>query len=263
MRLAGKSPLLHQIERPALNRWATSLLHEGLATGTVVRVLASHRLYWRFMQSVGAVADDRNPFDRLDLARQARREGAREKRRPFAPEDVVKLWRAAQAGGDNRLADLIWIAAHTGARIEELCSLRVEHVKPDRFDIVAAKTSAGVRTVPVHTMLAPTLARLVEASSDGYVISGEKPDQYGRRGGRLGKRFSALRTAEGFGAEVVFHSIRKCCATQWEHAAVAEPVAQDLIGHKRVSLLGRVYSGGSTWEAKREAIEKLSYPSSD
>jgi integrase len=45
------------------------------------------------------------------------------------------------------------MAMYTGARREELCSLRVEHVKEDRFEIVDAKTKAGVRTVPIHRQI--------------------------------------------------------------------------------------------------------------
>ena len=42
------------------------------------------------------------------------------------------------------------MAAHTGARIEELCSLKLEQVLADRFKIEDAKTEAGWRIIPIH-----------------------------------------------------------------------------------------------------------------
>jgi hypothetical protein len=77
------------------------------------------------------------------------------------------------------------------------------------------------------------------------------------------KRFGRLKTAAGFGPELVFHSIRKLVATQLEQAGVAESTAADLLGHDRrgATMSFGLYSGGSSMEQKRAAIEKLVYPS--
>ena len=58
----------------------------------------------------------------------------------------------------------------------------VANVKDDRFAIATAKTSAGVREVPIHRELAQTMARLVDQSTDGYLFSGLKPNKNGARG---------------------------------------------------------------------------------
>lgn len=262
LRLAGKFPNLAMVVRPALNRYATELLKEGLAIGTVGRILGAHRLYWKFLQSVGAVPDSSNPFDRMDIGRQVRREASRPSRRPFAPADVRALWEAAGAGGDAMLADLVLLLAYEGSRLEEICSLRTQDVDlaGATFTIRQAKSAAGVRTVPLHTAARGTMARLIEASTDGYVISGERTDKYGRRQNRLGKRGGALIRKLGHAPTITLHSIRKCVVTMLERAAVPEGTTQDLIGHARSTLAGRTYSGGSTLEMKRAAIELLSYP---
>jgi integrase len=160
------------------------------------------------------------------------------------------------------LASLIELAAYTGARLEEICSLRVQDVdlKGGWFRITEAKTESGRRVIPIHSNLAPTMARLVAASADGYVLSGEIPDQYGRRSGRLGKRFAALRTSLEFGSELVFHSIRKTVATSLSQAGVADGTIEALIGHAPATLLRRTYASPATLEMKRLAIEKLAYP---
>ena len=63
-----------------------------------------------------------------------------------------------------------------------------------------------------------------------------------------------------FGPEHVFHSIRRTVATLLENAGLAEGVAADIIGHEKPTMTYGLYSGGASLEVKREAIEKLSYP---
>jgi integrase len=80
-------------------------------------------------------------------------------RAPFEPADVVKLLQMAEGEDDKQLADLISLGMWSGARIEELCSLKVEQVKgnADHFDIQDAKTPAGIRQDAVggHATLIP------------------------------------------------------------------------------------------------------------
>jgi integrase len=52
-----------------------------------------------------------------------------------------------------------------------------------------------------------------------------------------------LKTALGYGPEVTFHSIRKAVITMLERAGVPEGTVQDIVGHKRSSLMGSTYSG--------------------
>ena len=59
------------------------------------------------------------------------------------------------------------MAAHTGARIEELCSLKLEQVMDDRFKIEDAKTEAGWRIIPIHDDIKQLVARLKDESTDG------------------------------------------------------------------------------------------------
>ena len=205
------------------------------------------------------VAEDHEPFQRLDVARRNKRDAPQSARLPFEPADVVALLEAARGKGDGQLADLIMMAMYTGARREELCSLRVEHVHGDYFEIVAAKTAAGVRTVPIHDELVPTMARLVAESTDGYVLSGLRTDRHGDRGDGIGKRFGMLKTELGFRNRHVFHSHRGTVITMLERAGVPESTVQDIVGHERSTLTGSTYSGKSTLDMKREALAKLSY----
>ena len=258
-RFAAKFPMVQEVTRPEVRRWCTGLMNDdGLMPKTVQRILGALRGYWRYLQSIDVAGEDDEPFSKLDVARQNKQTEPRSARLPFEPADVVKLHRAAEAK-DQVLADLIKLAMYTGARREELCSLRVEHVADGHFEIVASKTAAGVRTVPIHCELAQTMARLVGQSKDGYVLSGLVANRNGDRGDAIGKKFTRLKKSMGFDDRHVFHSIRKTVVTILENAGAPENVVADLVGHEKTTMTFGLYSGGLTLAVKQEALEKLAY----
>ena len=251
-RLAQKFPMLNDISRKEVRRWVTELTAE-LKPATVQRMMTDCRSYWTYLATIEAVPEDSAPFDRLGLKVKA------SSWLPFEAGDVLKLLNGAMAREDSELADLIRLAMYSGARREELCGLRVEHVNEDHFEIVDAKTTAGVRTVPVHRELQQIVARLVDESSDGYVISELAVNKYGSRGDAIGKRFTRLKRDMGFGSRHVFHSLRGTVITMLERAEVPESTVQDIVGHERSTLTGSTYSGKSTLGMKAKALDKLAY----
>jgi integrase len=232
---------------------------DGLTPKTVQRILSALRGYWRYLQSIEVAGEDHEPFSRLDVARQNKRTEPRSKRQPFEPADVVKLLDAAIERGDDQLADLIRLGMWTGCRIEELCALKVEQVKGDHFAVGEAKTAAGWRDVPIHRELAQTMARLIEGSKDGHVLSGLGVNKYGERSNGVGKRFGRLKTELGFGPQHVFHSLRKTVVTILENAGVPENVVADIVGHEKTTMTYGLYSGGVSLAVKRDALAKLAY----
>jgi integrase len=171
----------------------------------------------------------------------------------------VKLLDAAIARGDDQLADLIRLGMWTGCRIEELCALKVEQVKGDYFAVEDAKTKAGWRDVPIHSELRQAMARLVDQSKDGCVLSGLTVNKYGDRSNGIGKRFGRMKASLGFGPQHVFHSIRKTVVTILENASVPENIVADIVGHEKTTMTYGLYSGGVSLAVKRDALDKLAY----
>lgn len=252
-RVAEAFALLRDISKPEVRKWAAGL---ELSRKSIVIILSGAAIYWRWLQSEGIAAEGDNPFERVDLANSPRGTDGRE---PFTPEDVVRLRAAAP---DNQMRDLITLAMWTGARIEELCSLRTEHVGAASFRIVSAKTQAGVRVVPIHPKLRQTVTRLIEQSTDGYLLTGLHVDRFGFRSNTIGKRFSGFKTRMGFGPRQVFHSIRRCVVTQLENAGAKENEVAALVGHDIKTITYGLYSGGASLEVKAAALALLDYPQS-
>jgi integrase len=249
-RLGAKFPTLRDINRKVVRHWVTEMATD-LKAATVQRMMSDCRTYWKYLATVEAVPEDSAPFDRLGLKVK------QSSWKPYEPKDAVRLLKAAE--GDTQLADLIRMAMYTGARREELCSLKVVNVKGDRFEIVGAKTEAGIRTVPIHRRLATTIRRLVKASKDGYVLSGLSPNRNDDRGDAIGKRFTRLKRSLDFDDRHTFHSWRGTVITMLEHAGVPEGTVQDIVGHERHTLTGSIYSAKSTFEMRKAAIKKLVY----
>jgi integrase len=249
-RLAAKLPMLNDVTRKEVRRWVTELVAE-LKPTTVQRLMSDCRTYWAYLATIEVVPEESAPFDRLGLKIK------KVSWLPYTPEEAVRLLEAAQS--DAKLANLIRMAMYTGGRREELCSLKTEHVKADRFEIVDAKTAAGIRTVPIHRQLSKTIKRLVKDSEDGYVLSGLKPNTNGVRGDAIGKKFTRLKKSLNFSDRHAFHSWRGTVITVLERAGVPEGTVQDLVGHERSTLTGSTYSGKSTFEMRQKAINKLVY----
>lgn len=103
------------------------------------------------------------------------------------------------------------------------------------------------------------MARLLDESKGGYVLSGLSKDRYGARGNGIGKRFAYLKKAKGFDDRCVFHPIRKTVVTILENAGVAENVVADTVGHEKATVTFGLYSGGTSLAVKTKALANLVY----
>ncbi|MEJ6517174.1 MAG: tyrosine-type recombinase/integrase [Pseudomonadales bacterium] len=184
---------------------------------------------------------------------RTKKKAAGKARKDWRPEDLVGVYRAAK---DADLRLLIRIAAYTGARREELCSPTTVFDQ-DTISIADSKTSAGIRTVPVHDAIKPLINDWVAARKN------LKPNKFGDMSDAIGKRFGRLKTELGYDKSLVFHSIRATVATLLENADVPEGVSADLVGHEKPNMTYGLYSGGASLDVKREAINLLKYPEWD
>ncbi len=136
----------------------------------------------------------------------------------FKPKEVEHLYKQSLLNEDVILSQLIYIASYTGARIEEICSLKINdiNIEYEYFDIKNAKTRAGNRQVPIHSALKPLIEKLILQSQDGYLLSGLTLNKYGDRSNAIGKRFGRMKAKLKYPRLQVFHSIRKIVITTFE-----------------------------------------------
>ncbi|MFM9382457.1 tyrosine-type recombinase/integrase [Pseudomonas sp. UV AK001] len=202
-----------------------------------------------------------NPFEKHTLPSLKGKAKLDAKRKAFTIEEVGTLHAASKEQGLDTLADLILLGGYTGARIEELCQLRKEHVITidgvTMFDIVDSKTVAGIRQVPVHPNITSLVDRLSKSSTDGYLVPTGSNNKYGIRSDALSKAFGRLKTTMGFDRTRVFHSIRATVITQLVRADVPDRLIKELVGHETGTVTFDVYSDGASPKQKLDAISKL------
>lgn len=264
LKFAERFPYVQDVKRKDVQRWVNGLVQEeGKKAATVRRALSEVRGYWAYLMSIEIIPEDILPFEKLSLPKDGAKEAVRDERRAFTPEDVVALIRAAEAKGDTQLADLIRLGMWTGARLEELCALKIASVHAGYFEVEDAKTAAGWRRVPIHPKLAPTLACLIEASKkakDEYVMAGLTPNKYMDRSNAIGKRFGRLKSDAKFGSQYVFHSIRHTVATMFKSLRVEEAIAADILGHEHDRITYGRYGDATYWKTLVDVVGLLDYP---
>jgi integrase len=262
VRFVARFKLSHEVNREGLLNWVHQLqVTEGLKAPTVRRIISACRGYWDYLHLAGHLRGQETIFDRVSPKKATKSKSAvQKKRQAFDIADVSRLITKALDNDDQQLARLIWLGIWTGCRIEELCGLQVSSVHPDHFVVTDAKTSAGLRVVPVHPRLHPLLHHLCANSKDGYVLSGLTFNKYEDRSNAIGKRFGRLKTAMGYDTRYVFHSIRKTVATEFENLDVPENVAADIIGHEKKTMTYGLYSKGNRLPALNAAVRKLAFP---
>lgn len=264
--MVGHFGTIEKVTSTSVREWIKDLMQDtptekGYSPSSVKRIVGFCRNFWGYLQEHEKADAERQPFTVPTFAKKAAAKAATGKGWiPFLPAEVVKLWREAIARDDQELADLIHLGMYTGARIEELCALKVEHCDGDALHIIDAKTQAGIRTVPIHSALKEKVQALKDSSKDGYLLSGLTFNKYGDRSNAVGKRFGRLKQSLGFPASKVFHSLRKTVVTQLENAGVSENLAADIVGHEKPRITYGLYSGGHDLAPMREALEKLAYP---
>jgi integrase len=263
---------IEQIENSVVQRWIDSLIdpdaETGLSSKTVNRQLGEINNYWRWLQSLQIVPEDRNPFVGRRVKEPAnRRKTKDELRQRFRPEDVVNIHQTAAAKGDTVLAAAIKIAMFSGARIEGVAQLRATDIRIDpdtdiQFMCMADKSAAGDRYVPVHPEISKLLDQLIKnAEKDGYLIASNAKNKYGERSQPIGKRFGRLKTELGFDGRYVFHSLRKTVAHLFESAECPPGVAKDIIGHAKTDMTFGIYSGETRMDHRERWLKlAIKYP---
>lgn len=261
--LAEKFPWL-PVKRSEVAKWILDMEASGKAEMTVKGLIGTCRGYFDYLQRLDHIDPDlANPFRDHKYTRQGKGDRS-SKRQAFEPEDILHLIDAAKnKPNDPNLLNAILIGAYSGMRREEIARLKIENIRERSgikyFEIVEAKTGAGLRDVPVHSELLPLVQELVKASPDGYLLPGERVTTNGERGDAIGKRFKTLKDNLGFDSRYVFHSIRKTVSTMFERAGVNHNQAAEIVGHEKTGMTYGLYSAGMDLKQKSSILNLLRY----
>lgn len=265
--ITNQFPTAHLINAESVDLWIKHIAKKGeLSASAVTRIIGSGKNFFKYLQFIKEVAKkEPNPFvipDEYKISNKPNSKSANKTQSwlPFSSKEIVDLYQIA-LDENKMLADLILIGMHTGARIEEICSLLCKDInlEEESITIEDGKTDAGNRVIPIHPYIKDLVKALIESSTDDYLLSKLTKNKYGDRSNAIGKRFGRLKTKQNFSSRYVFHSIRKTFTTILENAGIGENLAADIVGHEKPRITFGLYSGGASLEVMKEAIKKVSY----
>jgi len=253
-------PIFEKLTRKDLEGWVEGLLAKR-SIPTVKKKVGHVRAYWAYCHRKEYTKATPPPDGLVPKPRKNKATATaamKRKRGYWTVGDYNKLIVAKPE--DTQLVDLIKLGAHTGCRLEEICSMPLANVKDDRFIVQDAKTEAGWREIPIHSDIKQTVARLVDESTDGFLLSGlSSTNKYTKRGAAIGKRFGRLRTALGYPENLVFHSFRKTLLYLMRDRGVPEPQAALIVGHEPNTITYGLYGNDISFGRKVEIMESISY----
>jgi integrase len=256
---------ISDVTRKVAGDYASYLLSPAskIERSTAQNYVGSLSTLWVWLETRGVT--ESNPWLRLGLSKRGTRgDQTKQKRTQWTDDALAKLLSGTYTTRYHRiLHDLVRLALGTGARIEELCVLKMADVnkRDDGWwvSIWQGKTEAAVRTIPVHDCAAHVLERRSSGTADEYLFDSLLPGGADkRRSSYVSKAFRRYKDSLGLQDGKVFHSLRKTFVEALEAAQVPVTTIQLLIGHKRKSLALTTYSTGARVDL-REAIEKLQY----
>jgi integrase len=264
---AGDGELIEDVGRKRAGEYVSHLLAPTsvLSRTTAKRYVSSLSSFWVWLEARGLARD--NPWLRQSTGKKSKRGDAAERgRKQWSDDALIKVLSGHYTPRyTDTLHDLTRLALVTGARLDELCALKVGdvHKREDGWWITIreGKTDAAVREIPVHDSAAHVLAgRCKKADKfifEGLVAGG--PDN--KRSWNVSKAFGHYTRKLDLGKNrQVFHALRNTFTEAMEAAEVPESTTKLLIGHARQSLTYGLYSKGQRVQL-RDAINKLHYSS--
>jgi integrase len=263
------APTIESFDRRTAGRYVSHLLTSGLdRSSTLTKRLWSLSRLWAWLQQKGYT--DQQPWRGHELSRSGKSQLAKEKERPFTPEELRAL---LDGGAGQPLHDIMRLALLSGARERELVMLRVRDIDlSDRTMALISdpKTPSSRRVVPVHSAIWEAVrGRTVGKAPDTFVFS-----DMGRttspvsRGNTLAKNFGRYRVQCGIDdrapgqrrALTNFHSCRRSFITACEQAGQPESTIRAVAGHNRAGMTFGVYSAGPSLDQRRACVEAVRLP---
>lgn len=130
---------------------------------------------------------------------------------------------------------------YTGCRISELLDLKKEHVnlKEHYFNIVHAKTAAGIRIVPIADKVLPFFEYWYSLNDCEYLLSTPESKHFTYRN-YFDSYWSPL--VEVLNIDHTPHCTRHTCISMLTVAGVDDKVIKKIVGHKGQSVTEVVYT---------------------
>lgn len=157
---------------------------------------------------------------------------------PFKKVEIKKLW---DNSTDNEYISVILMLIYSGVRIGEMLELKKENVNFEEkwFDVVASKTTAGIRRVPIADKVLGFFEEWFNRNDCTYLLSTPvgRPLEYRN----FYDSYWTL-IIEQLGMVQRPHDTRHTCISLLTAAGVDERIIKKIVGHKGLGVTQAVYT---------------------
>ncbi|MDZ7853491.1 MAG: tyrosine-type recombinase/integrase [Halomonas sp.] len=256
---------LVSLNRQQLKGFITSMLGEGKTKQTVANYLSGLSAIWHHAEySMEEELPNGNPFKGHQLKPKATVRSYDQ----FTRQDVEAIFKAtAENEGIYHL--LPRLGFYTGARLDELCSLKVTDIIQRQgiwcLAVREGKNQNATREVPLHSEIKPLVMDQLEhakAVGSGYLFP--EAEASTRSDGKKGPKFSqwfarlSKKVIKRGDRKLGFHSFRTTAITIMGDTGVGESVIVWITGHERgLTTANKVYNRGPTFKTRLEAVETI------
>ena len=246
------------VNRRVAGDYITEALVPELMPKSVNSQVSYLAAFWRWAVQRGLAKE--NPWANQQIS--VKKAKAPLQRRSFwTNAEVLKLIEKASS---ELLKDIVQIAVLSGLRASELASLKTEHVdlKKMTLKVIASKTDAGVRAVPIHSQLKGIFERRCKAGGEFVIgeIAGNSKALVKRFSRFKDRAFPELRAKTTHKqTEKTFHSLRHTFIDARLKAGVQLWIVQRCVGHEPTEggVTTSVYGREASLEQLRECVEAV------
>lgn len=173
-------------------------------------------------------------------------------RKPFTKEEIQTIWNWKDS---NEYISVILMLIYSGARIGELLDLKKENVNLSEkwFDIVASKTKAGIRKVPIANKVFPFFEYWMQKNDCQYLLSTPERKHFMYRNYYDSYWMPLI---EQMGMNHRPHDTRHTCISMLTAVGIDDKIIKKIVGHKGQSVTEIVYTHFEI-QGLLEAINKI------
>lgn len=160
-------------------------------------------------------------------------------RQPFSKDEITTVWNWKDS---SEYFTVILMLIYTGVRISELLDLKKENVNLEErwFDVIASKTEAGVRKVPIAKKMMPYFEYWMTKNDCEYLLSTPEGNHFEYRN-YYDSYWKPFVDQMGMGDHRP-HDTRHTCVTLLTAAGVDDKIIKKIVGHKGQGVTEIVYT---------------------
>lgn len=188
----------------------------------------------------------------VDIQQYRDRNPDRHDRLPFTKQEIETVWKWKDS---NEYISVVLMLIYSGCRISELLDLKKENVNLSErwFDIVASKTDAGIRKVPIAKKILPLFEYWYNKNDCEYLLSTSDGKHFLYRN-YYDSYWTSLMQQIGMSHKP--HDTRHTCVSLLTAAGVDDKIIKKIVGHKGQGVTEIVYTHFEIQQLI-EAIDKI------